>query len=587
MSSKRQRRDPVRHSQERVASEATLLIEPFDGLLILAVLSVGLLAHGLVPLTDYILWDGWWCAADLTRPEGPTVMTRIFHEAGRPIDMWFYAPIRWLGGNSVAWAKWLSTAAWIGTAVCVAAVLRRAAGLTYAVATAVAVLVVALPIFDLLGELALWMYTACVLLFWLAWVLVSRLPGCVGWRAIAVRLAALCLFFISFNLNSNLVMFYAVAAALVGLRLPDMRPQTLVSRLPREVIRHADFLALPIVFWLWKTLFTPTSGFYATGYNQPSLAPARLAAGYSGLVFDFVLRGLIDLLSSFNWIAASVVVAIAATVVMRRFPLPEVVVEHSARLGLRLLGWGLFLLLAAAFPYIVVGQSLASEGWLTRNCILCPLPVAMITCGLLIVVNRWWLSQYPKAWLAGVAAIATLGVGGCIHNYLAYQALGAKQWSIRSRLMEMIHDSDAAVVQLRDYYRIPRTIQYYPPVIWTYLASRTEALPKTFVIETAVLAPDGADQGPDGQPRRVIPAIPLRSEGLDEAIIGTTMPYALEQVPRTGPQIMVTIEPGYENAKASDLGLRYLVLSWLAPDRLPEFLRGFIKAESRSLPPIQ
>jgi hypothetical protein len=50
---------------------------------------------------------------------------------------------------------------------------------------------------------------------------------------------------------------------------------------------------------------------------------------------------------------------------------------------------------------------------------------------------------------------------------------------------------------------------------------------------------------------------------------------------------MVTIEPGSENAKPSDLGLRYLILSWLAPDRLPDFLRGLIKAESRSLPPIQ
>lgn len=551
------------------------------------IIAAGIAAHGLVLLTDYVLWDGWWYAADLARPEGPTVMTRLFHEVGRPIDMAFYAPLRWLGGDPIIWAKWLSTAAWIGTAVCMRTMLQRIAGLSDVVATAVAVLVVALPIFDLLGELALWMNTACVLLFWLAWVLVSRMPELVGWRSIAVRAAALGLFFVSFNLNSNLVMFYAVAAVLVGLRLPDMRPATLVSRMPREVIRHADFLVLPIVFWLWKTLFTPTSGFYATGYNQPSLAPGRLAAGYSGMTIDFLFRGLIELLSSSTWIAAAVVVAIAATAVMRRFPLPEPAVERPARLGLRLLGWGLFLLLAAAFPYIVVGQSLASEGWLTRNCILCPLPVAMITCGLLIVVNRWWLSQYPKAWLAGVAAIVTLSVGGCIHNYLAYQALGAKQWAIRSRLVEMIHDSDPAVVQLRDYCQIPRTIPYYPPIIWTYLASGTDALPKTFVIETAMLAPDGVDQGPDGQPRRVIPAIPLRSEGLDEAIIGTTMPYALEQVPRVGPQIMVTIEPGSENAKPSDLGLRYLILSWLAPDRLPDFLRGLIKAESRSLPPIQ
>ena len=37
----------------------------------------GVLAHGIVPLTDYVLWDGWWYAADLARPEGPTVMARL------------------------------------------------------------------------------------------------------------------------------------------------------------------------------------------------------------------------------------------------------------------------------------------------------------------------------------------------------------------------------------------------------------------------------------------------------------------------------------------------------------------------------
>lgn len=552
------------------------------------IIAAGIAAHGLVLLTDYVLWDGWWYAADLASPEGPTVMTRLFHEVGRPIDMAFYTPLRWLGGDPIIWAKWFGAASWIGSALCMRTVLRKIAGVPEAVATAVSVLVAALPIFDLLGELALWMNTGCILLFWLAWVLVSRLPELVGWWAIAVRLAALCLFFISFDLNSNLVMFYAVAAALVGLVLPDLRRSTLLGLLPRAAIRHADFLVLPVVFWLWKTWFTPTSGFYATGYNQPSLAPDRLAMGYLGMTLEFVVRGLSELVSSPAWLVTALVVAVvAAAALQRAFPAGAQADDSPGGLGLRLLGWGLFLLLAAAFPYIVVGQSLASEGWLTRNCILCPLPVAMITCGLLIVVNRWWLSQHPRAWLAGVAAITTLGVGGCIHNYLAYQALGAKQWSIRGSLMEMIHDSDAAVVQLRDYYRIPRTIPYYPPIIWTFLASGTSGLPKSFVIETALLAPDGVDQGPDGLPRRVIPTIPLRSEGLDEAIIGTTMPYALEQVPRVGPQIMVTIEPGSENAKASDLGLRYLVLSWLAPDRLPDFLRGFIKAESRSLPPIQ
>lgn len=551
------------------------------------IVSAGLLAHGLVPLTDYVLWDGWWYAADLARPDGPTTMERLFHEVGRPLDMWFYLPLRWLGGNSVAWAKWLGTAAWIAAAVCIATVLRSLARLPGSVATAVAMLVVALPVFDLLGELALWMNTACVLLFWLAWVLVSRLPDLAGWRAIAARISALLLFFVSFDLNSNLVMFYAFAVAVAGLRLPDIRPATLLARLPRLAIRHADFLAMPVLFWLWKTVFTPVSGFYATGYNQPSLAPGRLTTGYLGLVLEFVLNGLVELVSSPMGLIAALATALAAIAVTQRLKDTACLVAPTRGLAFRLIGLGLFLLAAAAFPYIAVGQRLASEGWLSRNCILCPLPVAMIACGSLLLMNNSWLPSRPMAWLGGVAALLTLGIGGCAHNYLSYQALGAKQCSIREKLSVAILQSTASVVQLRDYFQIPKTIPYYAPIIWTYMADHDDWPPTTFVFETAVMAPDAFPPGPDGRPQRVIPQVPLTAGAVDQMITATTMPYTLEKVPRTGPQILVTVEPTLESASAADLGMRYLWLSWLQPQRLDEFLQGLTNVEAYELPRIE
>lgn len=553
----------------------------------MGIVAAGLLAHGLVPLTDYILWDGWWYAADLARPDGPATMARLFHEVGRPLDMWFYKPLQWLGGDPVAWAKWLGTAAWIASAVCIATVLRRLARLPESVGTAVAMLVVALPIFDLLGELALWMNTACVLLFWLAWVLVSRLPDLAGWRAIAARLSALALFFVSFDLNSNLVMFYAFAVAVAGLRLPDIRPATLFARLPRLAIRHADFLALPVVFWLWKTIFTPTSGFYATGYNQPSLAPARLAAGYLGMANDFVLRGVVGFFSSPTWVVIALVAAVAAMMALRRFAASQALLRPPHGVGLRLIGWGVFLLLAAAFPYVAVGQGLATEGWLSRNCILCTLPVALIIVGTLLAANHWWLRGFPSAWMAGVVVFVVIGAGGCIHNYLLYQALGAKCWSVREKLAQVIHDSSPAVIQLRDYCNVPHTIPYYPPVIWTFLASGTSAPPTSFVIETAMLAPDVFQDGQDGQPHRVIPVIPLRSTSVDEAITGTTLPYALEHVPRKGNQVLAMFQPGYAETPPAELGRRYLVLSWLDPAGLAEFVRGFTRLDINQLPPIE
>jgi hypothetical protein len=551
------------------------------------IVAAGVLAHGIVLLTDHVLWDGWWYAADLARADGPAVMSRLFHEVGRPIDMAFYSPMRWLGGNPITWAKWFGVAAWLVAAVCVRDVLCRLVGLPVAVATSVATLVVTLPTFDLLGELALWMNTGCVLLFWLAWLLFSRLQALAGWQAIAVRLAALVMFFVSFDLNSNLVMFYAVAVAIAGLRLPDLQPATLLARLPRVAIRYADFLALPIIFWLWKTWFTPTSGFYATGYNQPSLAPDRLMLGYVGLVVNFVFQGLAELFSSPNRVFAAVVVAGLTAAITKRFAATQPDAYLPRGLGLRLALWGLFLLLSAAFPYIAVGQQLASEGWLSRNCILCPLPVAMIACGLMMTANEWWLPSYPRAWLAGVAAFVTLGVGGCATNYLAYQALGAKQLSVRNGLSAAIHDSNVAVVQLRDYAHVSRTIPYYPPIIWTFIAHEGSGLPKTFVFETATLIPDVVQPGPDGQPQRRIPQIALDSQALDQAITDTTMPYALEGVPRQGPHILATVEPGYSGEKPSDLGLRYLFLSWLDHAKLADFIRGFTRISVHRLPPIE
>lgn len=551
------------------------------------VLVAGLLAHALVPLTDYVLWDGWWYAADLARPDDPAVMARLFHEVGRPLDMWFYAPLRWIGGNPVTWAKLAGTASWIASAICAGSVLHRLARVPEPIAMAVAALAAALPIFDLLGELALWMNTACVLLFWLAWALVSRLQDLAGWQAVVIRLTTLALLFISFNLNSNLVMFYAVAAAVVGLRLRDTHPATLLGKLPRVALSVADFLVLPVVFWLWKVWFTPTSGFYATGYNQPSLAPDRLLAGYLGMARDFVFRGLIGFFWSPAWIAVAVLVAFGTAVALRRIPKSRALLTPSPGGGLKLVGWGVFLLLAAAFPYLAVGQGLAAEGWLTRNCILCPLPVAMIIVGLILIVTSRLSSTWSSTWLAGVVAVAVLGIGGCIHNYLVYQALGAKCWSIREKLTALITDSSPAVIQLRDYYPVPQSIPYYPPIIWTFLANAASEPPKSFVIETAMLAPDVIEPGPDGQPRKLVPTIPFRAETVDEAITNTTMPYALERVPRRGPQVLAAIRPGPRATAPQEVGRRYVLLSWLNPSALATFVRDLTVIEANSLPPVK
>jgi len=551
------------------------------------ILVAGILAHGLVPLSSFCVWDSWTWASDLVRPEGATVLSRLFRETGRPLDMAFYLPLRALRGNPVWWAKLLGMAAWIGSATCMTRVLRRAAGLRPAVAIATGVVAVTVPVFDLLGELALWMNTAAVLLFWLGWLMMTYLPNVTGRAQLGLRVLALATLFVSFNLNSNLVMFYGVAAAMAGIRLAEWPWRQQFRLGARLAFRYADFLALPILFWTWKTIFTPTSGYYASGYNDPSLDPIRMLVGYAIALRHFVVGGLLDLFASHVWVGVSVGAGALTGYLLAHVPFRDKACSVSSASGITLVGWGVLLLAAAAFPYVVVGQPLTNEGWWTRNCILCPLPVGMIACGLFLLTNARLAPGRPRAWLAAAAVLATLGIGGTTRNYLSYQALGAKQDAAHSILHSLVEQTGACAIQVRDHVSIPHTIDFYPPIVWTFITSGTGSRPRAFVFDGSVLAPDKVTTAPDGTTTRLPPLLALNSAMLDESIEETTLPYALEGIPRRGPQMIVALEPMGNASPAVELGLRDLIFSWIDPARRRSLVEGLIKAVTYSLPPVE
>jgi hypothetical protein len=549
-----------------------------------AIVIAGLAAHGLLPFTDYLLWDGWWYAADLSRGDGAPTMTRLFHEVGRPLDMMFYLPMRLFGGNPVAWAKWSGMIIWIASGLCVAFVLQRGGRLSLSTAAAIAMLSVTLPVFDLLGELSLWMNAACVFLFWLAWVLLVGLTSTRSWLRYPIRLGAIVLFFVSFNLNSNLVMFYAVAGMLAGLRSADAPWAGIPLRIWRLAAAKADFLLLPILFWLWKTVFTPTSGYYAQGYNQPSLEPTRFVYGYAAMAVNFVGAGFLELLASASWVGFSAAVAIAAGFMLSKGAADGL--AHNEIPKVRIAWWGIALLAAAAFPYLAVGQHLASEGWLNRNAILCNVPLAMMIVGGLGALNSKAVSSPSWLWAVGVVMVAVLGIGNCHRNYFALQAFGAKERSVQRKIQAAISEHGACIVQLRDYYDLPGTIAYYPPSIWTFLASGTASAPKTFVIDTRAIAPDQISKSAQGHNEIIMPQLTLSSSEIDQAITATTMPYAMKGIRRAGPQILFAILPGSLGNESIQLGKRYLAVRFLDSDKCEEFEQQMTQVRVVSLPPV-
>ena len=82
------------------------------------IVAVGIAAHGLLLLTDYVIWDGWWIQAFLQNPSDWSNFQRIFSEAGRNLDVVWYLPL--LGQSAcVVISKFVSVLCWLLSGVLV------------------------------------------------------------------------------------------------------------------------------------------------------------------------------------------------------------------------------------------------------------------------------------------------------------------------------------------------------------------------------------------------------------------------------------------------------------------------------------
>lgn len=555
-------------------------MRPAAGLLSLIV--AGVMAHGLLGLTDHVLWDGFWYHAQLAQPT-PTGMLRLFHEIGRPLDLAFVKTASWLPGPYLC--KWMSLIAWILVSPLVFVVLRRGALLPAPLAWMAAALAVTAPCFEVLGDLAVWPNTLAVLLFWCGWLLAVTTGPRVWSRA-----AAAVLWLLSFNLNSQLVFFYGLVTCMVLMRLSapgsaDRGPWW--RSLGGMLRRRPEVPLLPLVFWAAKQWLTPASGHYA-GYNQPEFSIQRLGAGFASFGEGWVGGSLSELAALPPWCFA-IGAAIAVCAVLPRAARRRLACGDGDELNLprcSLLVIAAFgLLAAAAVPYIAVGQGFASEGWLTRNTILMPVPVALLAAAAAIGINRLLAPRLPWLWAPPLIALIIPLAAASNANYLRLQALGAKQDAVRQHLATVIRDQGAVAIQLRDQLPVPGTIPYYPPLIWTHLAAGLGKQPRAIVVETAMLNPSRVVAEGAGY-RMIHPVVDMNRAMFERVIQETTMPYIFTHLPRQGPQRMIVVEPGRIAVDPVQLGARYLWATWADPGLKQRLLDDIAKVSVAELPPV-
>jgi len=542
-----------------------------------------LFSHALLAFTSYEVWDGVIYGHAFRTPEGRASMWRLFCEAGRPLDMAIY----WLAsrcGSPVVMGRVIGLGSWVVSSVLFTQILLTLRLVPPVVAVALGCVAGALPVFGMLGDFTFVMHTFCVLLFWLgatAFVVGSFKSGATH---ILWRLCSLCLFFFSFNLSSLLVFFYTVVVAFIIL---EPRWQLSLAGTVSELAKRADFLALPLAFWLLKTQLTPTSGYYLN-YNQPRLGVDVLLSGISGTWTDFLVPHLGSALPI--TIGCAFLVFALGCVLRKNTWLSRLQTDVgeaiSVTVGGRLMLAGAILLVGAILPYSLVGQGLAHSGWLSRNAILTPVPLSLMLVGVTTVVASLLPKLRGATWLFLCSAFIMCSTAQNVRNYLALEGLGAKQESITNQLLASFGENPPSLVQLKDYFVIPNTIYYYPPIVWTYLLARGLPVPQTFVIETAQIAPDEMFVDALGTQQRRLTVLNLNTQAVEQAIEQTTMPYAMTGIPRHGTQALAILEPTEMGNDGVTLGWEYLKARWLQPGQIPQFLERLTSVQVQELPSI-
>ncbi len=243
----------------------------------LKLFGVYLLLHGLMLVLTGTFHDDWvnWFKDPVTKDlEGI--------QSGRPYYAWVIELVWLLPGYGYRILAFLT---YFAAYDFLYLTLSRVPEIRRQEAFLIAAITMAVPVNDARVLLANYPYALGMLLFWIgAWMLAGNIGRL---NRIGIRLGVLAVFFLSFTLNSNLVMYGGVLLYLM------------IRFRPREWVRYLDFVALPIVFYaLGKALF-PVYGLEYEEYNLISLgglvwAVASIPATVRNILLDMANMVLAD-----------------------------------------------------------------------------------------------------------------------------------------------------------------------------------------------------------------------------------------------------------------------------------------------------
>jgi len=516
-------------------------------------LALLLAAHAPLILNDGLVMDDWLVLK--VRADYFIDIAFLLNGAGHPV-FFSYDYIANLTGNPVLVMKVLAFAGIFLGAACMLWAATRLALMSCVEAVGFALIVWTYPGYQLWAGKANAVYVFSFgLVFVGAWLLTLAF-GASGVRRILLRGAAALVFFLSFALNSTMVLyaFLMLALYVAVWRTVDHEKNQIRRAIVaawRSATSYPELVILPLAYLGFLNIFFKRVGVYAGHYNAHFPTPSELFEG----VRTFFTAGYRSVLSKIVFVAsdstilfalAAVVVALGFFLLLRSRRETSSVSASSARLPLLL---SPVLFFALALPYLVAGLRPADHFYESRHLLMFGMPVALALLGIKRLAEVRVGANIAFAAVFGTAA--TLSIAMLWNGYVLMQARALRQ--------------EALIAHLASMPRPPATVFAVNNAFLDYSSSRMPfGLPEVGGMLRLAWGNHPFLGFTLGAERPTI---------LDEMeVLRTAEGSAWRHTDPSGPQATISFQPGSEPAGAT-LVRQYYACRLLARCDLPTFLR--------------
>ncbi len=376
----------------------------------LLIILVYCLAHFLVLLLSGCWWDDWtFMTHDLN------YINIVASESGRP-EWNFLIPLCWSlpnNGRILIFFLYLLDALFVYTAIKKCGLFDEKESLFIGLLFAV------VPVDDARILISNFSYTVGLFFFYLSFMLFmfwNKMKK--STKKTVLRIGLLCLFFISFILNSVLAYYYILLGYLFVIDFINNEEPNIFFRfflsVKNVLIHYPDFFIWPFVYYGFNKTFFPTYGDTFGEYNAVTLAGTLKCFVYIPLS---VVKTFTDItskcLSCINLYTIILLLVAVITVLLIK--------DYSENKEVKLIDvfkylvYGLFVLAMGLLPYVMVrSRKIDTMGVKGRDAVLLPLGVAIILYSVISMLKG-------KAKKIAITVLVVFGIIGMNSLYLEWQ----------------------------------------------------------------------------------------------------------------------------------------------------------------------